>query len=102
MTEHTADDGTARQDHWDDIVHLGWAPHFAAANVLKCLRWDKEPEHSLRSARWYYRRLRELLLFPAQYGIIARTAYERLHQILTPKERALLDEDICGVIPNDY
>ena len=61
--EHVADDGTVRKSHygppgtrqpWDDIVDAGWAPHFAAANVLKYLRRDKAPEHSLESARWYW------------------------------------------------
>ena len=62
-----ADDGTIRQVHygagrqpWDDIVAAGWAPAFAAGNVLKYLRRSKEPEHSLESAHWYWARLREM------------------------------------------
>jgi hypothetical protein len=48
--------GEGRQP-WDDIVDAGWGHAFAAANVLKYLRRDKEPEHSLESARWYYGQL---------------------------------------------
>lgn len=61
-------DGTVRKAHygsgeqpWDIIVRMGYGPHFAAGNVLKNLRRDKEPEHSLESARWYYARLKELM-----------------------------------------
>lgn len=57
-------DGSVRKAHygdgeqpWDTIVRLGWGPAFAAANVLKYLRRTKDPEHSLESARWYYRQL---------------------------------------------
>jgi hypothetical protein len=59
-------DETVRQDHygtgrqaWDDIVEYGWGPAFAAGNVLKYLRRDKAAEHSLESARWYWRQLVE-------------------------------------------
>ena len=59
--------GVPRQDHygagrqpWDDILDAGWAPEFAAGNVLKYLRRSKDPEHSLEAARWYYARLLEL------------------------------------------
>lgn len=51
--------GPARQP-WDDIVDLGWAPEFAAANVLKYLRRTKDRYHSVESARWYYARLSEM------------------------------------------
>lgn len=67
-------DGSTRKAHygsgeqpWDAIKRLGWAPEFAAANVLKYLRRTKDPEHSLQSARWYYDRLKEL------YGRDARS-----------------------------
>lgn len=67
VTTHLADDGTVRQDHygqgrqpWDDILELGWGPHFAAANVLKHLRRTKDLGHSLQSAQWYWDRLIEM------------------------------------------
>lgn len=57
-------DGSIRKAHygdgeqpWETIVRLGWGAQFAAANVLKYLRRTKEPEHSLESARWYFRQL---------------------------------------------
>lgn len=60
-------DGTVRKAHygagkqpWDTMVEKGWAVHFAAGTVLRYLRRDKEPEHSLESARWYFARLREM------------------------------------------
>lgn len=64
---HLAADGTVRQDHygdgeqpWDAIVRLGWAPQFAAANIIKYLRRTKEPKHSIESAKWYWARLCEI------------------------------------------
>ncbi len=48
--------GDGRQP-WDDIVDAGWGPAFAAGNVLKYLRRDKQLEHSLASARWYYQQI---------------------------------------------
>lgn len=57
-------DGTVRKAHygddrqpWDDIVDRGWGPAFAAGCVTRYLRRDKRVEHSLESARWYYRQL---------------------------------------------
>ena len=57
-------DGTKRKDHygsgrqpWDTMVDLGWAPAIAAASIVKYLRRDKDPEHSLESAKWYYAQL---------------------------------------------
>ncbi len=35
----------------------GWAPEFAAGCVLRYLRRDKDHEHSIESARWYWRQL---------------------------------------------
>lgn len=64
MEEFTAADGTIRKAYYgagrqpfDDIVSAGWGPAFAAGNVLKYLRRDKDQEHSLRSARWYWREI---------------------------------------------
>lgn len=47
---------------WDVAKRLGWAPAFAATNVLKYLRRTKDPEHSLESARWYYAELTKMAL----------------------------------------
>jgi hypothetical protein len=92
---HTADDGTVRQDHygagrqpWDNIVGLGWAPHFAAGNVLKYLRRTKEPEHSLASARWYWARLREMSTTRTSAG----WAMKQLREELTADELDRLTE----------
>jgi hypothetical protein len=79
---HRADDGSLRKTRygvgrqpWDDIVDLGWGPAFAAGNVLKNLRRDKEPEHSLESARWYYGQLeRRALEEPTDSGDAPWTA----------------------------
>jgi len=72
MSTHLEKDGTIRQDHygagrqpWDDIKDAGWAPHFAAANVLKYLRRTKDLEHSLQSARWYWTELNKMADAPA-------------------------------------
>jgi hypothetical protein len=66
-TVHKAEDGSIRQDHygsghqpWDDIKDQGWAPEFAAGNILKYLRRSKNEEHSLKSARWYWAQLQAI------------------------------------------
>ena len=87
-----AEDGTIRQDHygageqpWDVIVRLGWAPEFAAGNILKYLRRDKEEAHSLESARWYWMRLRELASnSPERFR--AWEVHRQLQEALTPDE----------------
>lgn len=88
---HVAEDGTLRKSRygtgrqpWDDIVDLGWGPHFAAGNVLKYLRRDKDREHSIESARWYYARLTEEATYEWD------TARLQLNAILTQEEKALL------------
>jgi len=60
----TGEDGTVRKAHygegrqpWDVMVDLEIAPEFAAGSILKYLRRDKDPEHSLESAQWYYNQL---------------------------------------------
>lgn len=81
---HRAGRGVARQDHygsgrqpWDDILDAGWAPEFAAGNVLKYLRCDKARAYSVESARWYYRRLKEMFL-----GSLAPAGWEPRDQCL--------------------
>ena len=66
MADLAPDRGDGRKVHygsgeqpWDVIVASGWGPAFAAGNVVKYLRRNKAPEHSLESARWYYARLYE-------------------------------------------
>lgn len=67
--EHVAQDGTVRKSHygagrqpWDDIREWGWAPHFAAGNVLKYVRRAaaKNGEDDLKKARWYWAELRKM------------------------------------------
>jgi hypothetical protein len=105
---HLDERGVVRQDRygpsrqpWDDAVDEGWAPEAAALNILKYLRRDKEPAHSLESARWYYARLRELSrgeLFPAgasddvrrDLRVRAGNVRQRLYELLTDAERDLL------------
>lgn len=59
--------GDGRKQHYgadrqpiDDIMLFGWGPQFCAGNVLKYLRRDKAREHSLESARVYWRWLCDL------------------------------------------
>ena len=88
-------DGSVRKSHygssrqpWDDIKDQGWAPHFAAGNVLKYIRRTKSPEHSLESARWYWARLDEMIAtrtdMPLQRA--AMDAKDRLMKLLTNEE----------------
>ena len=91
-------DSTIRKAHygagkqpWDLIKEAGWAPHFAAANVLKYLRRDKQLEHSLESARWYFRELCKLGVVNSnpQCAEAAITLAMLMH-LLTHAELALL------------
>lgn len=99
---HLDNSGVVRQNHygpgrqpWDDIVDLGWAPEFAAGNVLKYLRRDKQREHSVDSAKWYHARLMELC-HPAQSGSTTLYTYramrvrQELYKLLTEEEHAQL------------
>lgn len=75
----------AGKQPWDTIKALGWAPAFAAANVVKYLRRTKDPEHSLESAQWYHERIREMANSPAGEEI-----YHQLLQELNAEEWARL------------
>jgi hypothetical protein len=75
---------------WDSVKRLGWAPQFAASNVIKYLRRTKEPEHSLESARWYYARLRELA-DTSRYRMTAPGILAALRNELTTDEIARLE-----------
>lgn len=88
------EDGTIRRAHygsgkqpWDEILELGWGPHFAAGNVLKYLRRTKDVGHSLDSARWYWARLHEML----ERGNVetAQAAYQCLRELF----QKLTDEE---------
>lgn len=88
-------DGSTRKAHygageqpWDVIVRKGWGPQFAAANVLQYLRRTKDPEHSLESARWYYRQLMEM----ADNESGNKRAVNRAHQPALTVFKALLEE----------
>lgn len=88
-TERQAYYGKSRQP-WDDICDANWGPAFAAGNVLKYLRRDKAPEHSIASARWYWRQIVER---SASDLLINdwRVIRVRLWRMLTDDERARLD-----------
>ena len=82
--------GTGTQP-WDTIRETGWAPHFAAGNVLKYLRRDKAREHSLESARWYYRELARLGVVGSNpHCAEAAITLARLMHLLTFEELELL------------
>lgn len=108
---HRVENSTDRKKHygegrqpWDDIVDAGWAAEFAASNVLKYLRRDKEHEHSLESAKWYYDRLLDMArgrLFPASYKSDndkleyiknSKIVLATLHILLSKQEALLLLE----------
>jgi hypothetical protein len=91
-------DETVRQTHygegrqvWDTIVEkTDWGPAFAAGNVLKYLRRDKSPEHSLESARWYWNQLVERSKSDRLINDW-RVVRFRLWHLLTEDERARLE-----------
>ena len=101
--EFTAADGTQRKAHygagkqpWDYIVEFGWAPYFAAGNVLKYVRRAafKNGPDDLEKARWYYRELIRIYIDTAhtdidQHGMI-HVALSRLAHELTYYEKELL------------
>lgn len=96
---HVAIDGTVRQNHYgagrqpfDDIKDAGWAPQFAAGNVLKYLRRNKQPEHSLESARWYYNELSKL----ADRDREARKVLLQLDRELTGAERRSVSTEVVS------
>lgn len=91
MTNERVDD-TERKRHygagrqpWDDIVSVGWAPQFAAGNILKYLRRDKTREHSLESAQWYWARLKELY-YTERGHATAAIVLGQLLELLSPDE----------------
>lgn len=95
--EHDGTDGTKRKDHygagkqpWDTIKVLGWAPMFAASNVIKYLRRTKDPEHSVESARWYYAQLKDMA---AESSVVHNAVLLVLQTELTPGEHARLRGD---------
>lgn len=99
---HRADDETLRKSRyglgrqpWDDIKEQGWAPHFAAGNVLKYLRRDKDRAHSIESARWYFARLVEYVnqdVPDSKHAdwTNASSTYLALVELLTKEELELL------------
>ena len=88
---------------WSEIVAAGWAPDYAAGNVLVCLRKG----NYLTGARWYYARLTELMrgeLLPA-YAEPGRSSYRiavgraaavkvRLDDLLTNEEKEMVKEPV--------
>jgi hypothetical protein len=100
-TSPSPTDGQTRQP-WDDILDLGWAPQFAAGNVLKYLRRHKNPDDRQKAA-WYYAALRDLaapyldltISDPGPFPAAARDAaaiLSTLNALLTPAERDILSQ----------
>ena len=86
-------DGTTRKAHygpgkqpWDTTVERGWGPHAAAFCVIRYLRRDKAPEHSLESARWYYARLFESAVSEVEVNGPWTKAFHELEDELTQDE----------------
>lgn len=97
-TTRVAADGTTRQVYygegeqpWDTALRFGWAPQFAATNILKYLRRTKpgDEAHALESARWYYARLIELTETP-RYRMTAPGILATLRNELSAVELARL------------
>lgn len=101
--EHVAEDGTTRKSHyrinergeqpWDTSIRLGWAPEFAATNVLKYLRRDKDEPHSLQSAKVYYDWLN--LLAAKQRNLGEGHAID----VLLKLDKELTDDERATVMP---
>jgi hypothetical protein len=95
--EITGIDGTVRKAHygqgrqpWDDIKDWGWAPGFAAGNVVKYIRRHtlKNGADDLAKARWYWAELKALTKPDGR----ALQAYHKLRLELSAEELALLGE----------
>lgn len=96
--------GLARKAHygdgrqpWDDIKVLGWAPAFAAGNVLKYIRRHakKNGADDISKARWYYARLLEGCEMPTHDTgrwefLLYDEAMRKLKSTLTDDECMLL------------
>ncbi len=92
-------DGSTRKQHygdgeqpWDTVKRLGWAPEFAAGNILKYLRRSKDVAYSTESARWYWDELKKLMTRGQPMAQINRTSdvYRALMNELTNDELKLL------------
>lgn len=91
LTKRESHYGAGRQP-WDDIVDAGWGPAFAAGNVLKYLRRNKDdPAGDLEKARWYWGQLRENVRNASfEYAEPWLHALSRLCMILSPEEKGRL------------
>lgn len=103
--EFTSTDGTVRKQHyttdsegnqpWDVITKVGWGPGFAAGNVLKYLRRNKDVEDSHKKARWYWQELHKLGRSDVPKDRVEGTlALCKLVHILTDDEIVMLKEPI--------
>lgn len=110
--EFTAPDGTVRKEHygsgrqpWDDIVDVGWGPEFAAGNALKYVRRYKAKNGAddLEKGRWYYARLKEMVLNPQPLTTEAGPyVHHHLVKLLTSEELGLLENPDAGrSVPTD-
>jgi hypothetical protein len=103
--EITGADGTVRKAQygdgvqpWDIIKERGWAPEFAAGNVLKYLRRRKTPDEDRKKARWYWVELRKLEAVEKERAAAGGgrwfpggAAVTALRDLLRPEEMALLE-----------
>lgn len=83
--------GSGRQPY-DDIKRLGWAPEFLAGSILKYLRRTKDSEHSLESARIYWRWLNDLVIDASDEDNHIRYVIKQLTGTLTPDELAKIGQ----------
>jgi len=86
-------DGTVRKAHygdgrqpWDDMVDLNIAAEFAAGSILKYLRRDKDREHSLESAKWYYNQLYQHAAAEGEAGGTWSSNLGKLERVLSRDE----------------
>lgn len=95
--EIQGEDGTVRKAHygsgrqpWDDMIVLGWGPHFAAGSALKYIRRykNKNGEDDLAKGRWYYGELLKRSADEINGGWTV--AFSELEELLTIEERRIL------------
>lgn len=115
MSELAPDRGDGRKVHYgegkqplDTMLEMGWAPHFAAGSIIKYLRRTKSPEHSLESARFYYKLLVDKAvdarkpgnpMWATAVGELWNSTLIKLLTVITPEEHELLSDARPLAIP---
>lgn len=72
---------------WETVINNGWAPEFAAASVVSCLRDFVVPNY--KDAKEYFRRLHDLA-YPetmTHYTIRSVVVLAKLQAVLTGDEK---------------